>query len=166
MRHEVTIYADPLKATLFLFGCIVFLILGIALSQWLAVALCSVGIPASIAMMSEERYYLKLTPLGLEIRTYFGKKFVYWRHVENFHVGFLRGNKGVRFSYKENHVDGKISRTISSLLWGTEGFIPNSYDKPAEEILRMLCEWHERYTTTTPNNTLQSDAPTSGAPLS
>jgi hypothetical protein len=117
-------------------------------------------------MMSEERYYLKLTPLGFEIRTIFSKKFNYWRHVENFRIDFLRGNKGVIFSYKENRFDGNISRTISSLLWGTKGFIPNTYDKPAEEILRILCEWHERYTTTTPNNTLQSDAPTCGAHLS
>ena len=146
MNQEIVIHAHPLKAILLLFGCIFFVILGIAFSNWLAVALFGLGIPASIAAMSTERHYLKITPSGLEIRTFFKKEFIRWRQVERFRICSIRGNKGVGFSFHKHYPYDKASRRISLVLAGVEGFIPNTYDKPAEELLEILCEWHERYT--------------------
>jgi hypothetical protein len=151
MTKELVYPASRLKAVLLFLGCSAFVAVGLLVSKekpligWACVAFFGLGLPASVLMLLPNKFYLKLTPQGFEVRSLFGGKLTRWSDVERFYIGSIRGTKMIAIVYRASYVDQQALRKVSSAVAGMEGAVPNSYTSSRDEILKTLNEWHTRY---------------------
>lgn len=91
------------------------------------------------------RFYLHLSPEGFEARSLFHKTFTRWRDASRFEVRWLVFTKLVVFNYGPAHHSYEWIKKANRMVGDFEGGLPDTYGLSADELVRLLNEWRERY---------------------
>jgi hypothetical protein len=151
MNESHTFRASKKKALLLLLGSLVFVALGVLMSEekpligWLCAGFFGLGIPASLFMMLPNAMFLRLDREGFEMGSMFGSQKVLWAEVNGFQISSIRGAKMIEILYNENYTRQKVGRAVASAMSGMEGAIANNYNASLDEVLNTLRSWKERY---------------------
>lgn len=90
---------------------------------------------------------LKLTNEGFETTNLFRKNLTKWQDVKRFKIGYLEQNKTIMFDYVKEHKKYQTGKLIAKKLSGSHGALPTTYGLKANDLLDILNEWKNKYST-------------------
>jgi hypothetical protein len=91
--------------------------------------------------------YLELRPEAFTVSSLYRTSSYQWRDVRRFRVGYLGPKKFVLFDMAKDYPVGVKVRRATRMLTGSEGALPDTYGKSAEELATLMNEWRERAST-------------------
>jgi hypothetical protein len=98
----------------------------------------------ALALLLPGTAYLRLTPLGFEVRSLFRSSQTRWADVAEFRAGRIGLNAMVVFDFAPSYVRAKKLRAVASVLTGVEGAIPDTYGYSTKDLAGLLNEWRSR----------------------
>ncbi len=115
------------------------------LKGWLITSFFGLCLLVFIVQLIPGSTELKLTEEGFEMTSLFRKSTTKWTNVKSFRVGYLGQNKTVKFDYVDGHNKYAKGKRIAKQLSGNHGALPTTYGLKANELLRILNEWKNKY---------------------
>jgi hypothetical protein len=113
-----------------------------ATGAWLCIAFFGLGIPMSIYMLTPGAGELRIDRHGIEMKTLFKPMKLAWSDVNSFYVGYIRTGvsrtKMIGIEYSDSYKKLRIGREFSAALTGMQGALPNSFNRPAEQVCELL----------------------------
>jgi len=151
MNSEIVFKASRKKAVLLLLCSICFVAIGVWMAKetpligWACAVFFSLGVPASMIMMLSSSMNLRLDSEGFEMGSLRKASKTFWKDVESFHIGSIRGARMIVITYHSEYAEKRRTRAVADALSGMEGAIPDSYNASLEEVARTLNAWLERF---------------------
>jgi hypothetical protein len=109
-------------------------------------SLCALS---AVYMLLPGTIRLQVGPAGIEMKTLFKPMKLRWEDVESFHVARLStsNTKLIGIRYAPSYQAMRTARAASAAITGMEGALPNHFDRPAEELCRILNECKRKWGT-------------------
>ncbi len=153
MKHSetLTFYPSKLKYFLLLIGSILLTLAGIWITNetslgWFVIIFFGIcGIVLIVGLLPNASY-LRISDKGFEICSLFKSVFINWTEVTQFGSQYFGPKKMVIFNYTPGHPHFETARRIAKNLIGTEGALPDTYGKSADELAKLLNEWKGTFT--------------------
>ena len=149
--EELIIPGSRQKAVWVLLAAIALLAVGVFLIRighfwgWVMVAFFSPGIPVAIWLLVSGQSYLRLDPIGVEVKSPWKPALIKWTDVNGFYVATLHGNKMIAIAYSSSYQGMASGRKVAAFLSGMEGALPNHYQASPEEVCETLNRWRKKY---------------------
>ncbi len=132
------------KNLILLFGCLIFVAMGIFLIDaqeiiaWSCIIFFGLGVIVALLNLLPNSSYLALMSEGFEVKSLFRSKFTKWTEVEGFELIVLSHNKMIGYNYTKAYRKHKTERKISKAFGGKERVLPTTYDIKLEELLDLI----------------------------
>ena len=145
----MTLYPKRSSAIWLLLGCAIFVALGLVMGSsgepmgFLAAAFFGLGIPVAAIQLMPGSAFLHIDKDGITFSSLFKKSFVPWTDIDEFFV-VTQKYEGVRtreivgFNYAPDYDRARTARTVAKMIGKSEGALPDTYGKTAEELARLL----------------------------
>ncbi|MCW1930315.1 MAG: GrpB family protein [Candidatus Kerfeldbacteria bacterium] len=111
---------------------------------WGVAGFFGIGILFFMVSMLPSASYLRLSSEGFEVCSLFRAHLTRWRDVDSFTYGKLHRRAVVMFNYSKYHKESEVLKKVARSLASTEGMLPDTYGKKAEELAALMNEWRER----------------------
>lgn len=149
--EELILRAGRVRYAMYALGCLVFVAIGSLLAErgrpegwWLTLFFGASALLFLIGVAAGENY-LRLTPAGFEVRTFFRSHFYRWQDVLGFGVARLHIHRYVTIFMMPEYIETLRGREASAAMTGVEGMLPDTYGMRAEDLAELLEQWRVRH---------------------
>ncbi len=149
-RNHLILYPSKAKTLFLLVLSIAFVITGVVITTsgenagWIVTGFFGLCIPLVLLRLVPGKFHLKLTDDRFEVKTLFKLESFQWSDVEQFKVSNIGRDTKVVFNFSDEFTKNKLNRSVSKLITGTEGVMPDTYGKTPSELADLLNEWKSR----------------------
>jgi len=151
-----TVYPKKTKMLLLFLVSIAFVAGGILMicdgqkMGWLCVGFFGLGIPVFLLQLYPKSSYLTVSEEGIEYCSLFRSHRLRWSDISEFGTYTIRkhglpGSRMVGFNYSAEYQRASQAREVSKDLVGFEGGLPDTYGFRADELARMLSDYHREW---------------------
>ena len=143
------------KAVLLLLGSAAFVVGGaISIANgkdmgWWAVGFFGLCFIVSLFMLTPNAVRLQIDKNGVEMKTFFKPMKLAWGDVNGFYVARMRTGlsttKLIGINFSEAYRRHRAGRQFASAFTGMEGGLPDHFNRPAEEVCKLLNESKRRW---------------------
>lgn len=147
----LTLYPSKIKTFLFLIVSIALTAIGVGMVNhnehmaWLVLLLSFMSAIAFAITLLPNSSYLHISDQGFEMRSLYRSGFIKWDEVEQFESKYIGIKKMVTFCYSQKYPKFKIVRNMVKTITNTEGALPDTYGKSAEELAKLLNDNRNQY---------------------
>lgn len=151
MKNEPQIFrTNKLKNTILFLGCSAFVTIGFFILDrdpkigWACITFFGLGVIVSLIQFHPNASYLKLTPEGFEVKSLFRSSFTKWSDVNDFRIGYVKGNTMIFFDYTNKHKKWHHGKKVAKFLSGKEGAVQSSYNIKSEALLNLMTAYKSK----------------------
>jgi len=149
-QDTITLRTKPTKALLYLFVCLLFVVIGVsifkgALIDWFGIGFFGLGCIVFVLQLVPNASYLRLTPEGFTMCSLFRSHSYRWTETKTFAARYVSHMKTVVFNYSPSYTKQIAMRKMNKKLFGVESCLPDTYGMSAEELADLMNKWKRRF---------------------
>ena len=139
------------RSLLFALLCLAFAAIGIWMivskgtwMAWATTAFFGVGTLVLGSTLLPGSSYLELRGDAFTVCSLWRAQSFQWRDVGPFKVGYLGPKRAVLFDMAPEYHERTAARKAARMLAGSEGALPDTFGKSADDLARLMNEWRDR----------------------